>query len=136
MWLVGLAALGAASPRAFRYGFLAMVAVNAVVVALKRGFRRARPAPHVENRFLALAGAAPDCDRYSFPSGHAANAFALAAVLAGVFPGLRTALWLAAAAVGGARVLLGNHYASDMVAGAVIGTAVAVGLRVALGLGP
>ena len=61
----------------------------------------------------------------SFPSTHAAGAFAGALALSRVFPELRVALWVLAALVAFARVYVGVHYPLDVFAGAVIGLAAA-----------
>jgi len=59
---------------------------------------------------------------FSFPSGHAAGAFALflglALLRAGVFTGVVCAI--AAMIAGLSRVYLGQHFAADVIAGAVI----------------
>jgi undecaprenyl-diphosphatase len=61
-------------------------------------------------------------DDFSFPSGHATNAFAICTVLAIAFPLLAPVLAILAASVAASRVALGLHYASDVVVGALIGT--------------
>ena len=66
---------------------------------------------------------------FSFPSGHATTAFAVAAVLARAFPPVGP-LFAAVALFGGlARVYFRDHYLIDVVAGGFLGTA--VGLAVA-----
>lgn len=67
---------------------------------------------------------------YSFPSCHAANTFALATFISLLFR-RRTATaailtW--AAVVSCSRLYLGVHYPSDLIAGAVIGSAIAAAL--------
>jgi undecaprenyl-diphosphatase len=57
----------------------------------------------------------------SFPSGHAASAFAFATAVGQAAPGARVPLHLAAAAVAYSRVHTGVHHASDVIAGAVVG---------------
>jgi membrane-associated phospholipid phosphatase len=62
-----------------------------------------------------------DSRYHSFPSGHAATAFALAAALSRAAPGRRR-VWLAVAAgVGASRVVLNAHFLSDVVAGGLLG---------------
>lgn len=61
----------------------------------------------------------------SFPSTHAAGAFAGAFALSRVFPELRGVLWIAASLVAFARVYVGVHYPLDVIGGAVIGLAAA-----------
>lgn len=56
-----------------------------------------------------------------FPSGEAGTAFGLAVVLALCFPRLRVIFHAIAVLVALARVLPGNHYVSDVVAGAMLG---------------
>lgn len=60
-------------------------------------------------------------DRFSFPSGHSITAFAIAVCLGFFYPGLRAPLLAIAASVAASRVVLGMHFLSDAVAGAMIG---------------
>jgi len=71
-------------------------------------------------------------DPHSFPSGHAARSFLIAVVATGLGPlGLGMVLWIWAPLVALARVAMGVHYVSDVVAGAAFGILVAViGLQV------
>jgi len=57
----------------------------------------------------------------SFPSGHASQAFAIAVVVAAAYPRLALPLYGLAAAIGLSRVVLGAHYASDVLAGIAVG---------------
>jgi membrane-associated phospholipid phosphatase len=85
----------------------ALILANAVVGLLKVSVRRERP---------------DGSDRYSFPSGHAANAFALATALGGRH-GLRVRLPLYAFStlVPIARVHGRRHFFADVVGGGLIG---------------
>jgi undecaprenyl-diphosphatase len=135
-WILGaLALLGASRPFAALGLAVAMAAaVNLTVVLVKTFVRRQRPGVYERNAFLTVAvGGPPACDVYSFPSGHAANAAALAVVLSHEFPALTAAAFAVALLIGTSRVLLGQHYLSDMVAGALMGLvagAALVGVRV------
>lgn len=57
----------------------------------------------------------------SFPSGHTASYFSLATVYANKYPKLSLPLYGFGILVGLSRVYQGEHYPSDVVAGAVLG---------------
>ncbi|HEY2843040.1 MAG TPA: phosphatase PAP2 family protein, partial [Bryobacteraceae bacterium] len=97
--------------------FLASAVGIALFVELKRIFRRPRPCalePHCWAQLLPP-------DQFSFPSGHSITAFAIAAALSGFYPQLRPGLFFCAASVAASRILLGMHFLSDVLAGALIG---------------
>ncbi len=75
--------------------------------------------------WLPLRGITPS-DRYSLPSGHTAAAFLMATVLAASFPLWAPLLFTWAILVGASRLLLGVHYLSDLVAGALLGSGCAL----------
>ncbi len=61
-------------------------------------------------------------DQFSFPSGHTMTAFAVAIPLSLFYPTLSFGLLFCALSIAMSRVLLGMHFLSDVVAGALIGT--------------
>lgn len=71
-------------------------------------------------------------DPHSFPSGHAARAFLIAVVGTALAPPwLAAVLWVWAPLVALARVSMGVHYLSDVVAGMILGIVVALlGLKI------
>ncbi len=67
-------------------------------------------------------------DHNSFPSGHATTAWAVACALTLLYPRLRV-LWIVGAAlVAASRVIIGEHYPGDVLAGAWFGVVVTLAL--------
>jgi undecaprenyl-diphosphatase len=98
-------------------GIVAAAVNNLCLVAAKRAVRRPRPL-----RTCADGPSPPDA--FSFPSGHAANAFAACSVMGLGFPLLAPAFGALAVSVAASRVVVGLHYPSDVVAGAGLGSLV------------
>ena len=64
----------------------------------------------------------------SFPSGHTSTSFACAYVISRLAPRLTVFVFVLAALIGFSRVYVGVHYPLDVLAGAVLGVAVAKAL--------
>jgi undecaprenyl-diphosphatase len=98
--------------------------VAAVAVLLAAGvativkYTVQRQRPWEQPQFCAVKS-----DRYSFPSGHATRMLAIATVVAHFAPSVAVAGYLLAVLVAICRVLVGVHYVSDVVVGALIGLA-------------
>ena len=92
-----------------------------VYIISKNSLRRRRPTES-EPSFIALVIAS---DRFSFPSGHTSAATLYAAIMAMHFPHLAPLLLVWATGVGISRVILGVHYPSDILAGALLGVVIA-----------
>ena len=112
-------------------GLLAQLGITAATQLLKHLIGRPRPRFAHSDEFSLGPSLTTGFD--SFPSGHAANAFGAATVLAWFFPAVRVPLYLVAGLVAVSRVLRGSHFPTDVLAGAVlgvvIGSAVVVGLK-------
>ena len=131
-WVKGIVfvAAGAAADlvrRPRRLPVTALLAAGAFAVAsvttsaVKAASGRARP-PIGDPGFSALIDLPGDA---SFPSGHAATAFAAAGVVAIRYPALRVPLLALAALIALSRVYLGVHYPLDVLAGAALGLLIA-----------
>jgi len=99
-------------------GFSASILSALVTSTIKGIVGRARP-----NAGLGPHHFAPLRSDYSFPSGHATGAFAFASVIAAHYdePWVDATAYGIASLVGVARIRLNAHWASDVVAGALIG---------------
>ena len=124
-YLVGLAVLLFGGPSRFASVAAAGSAAAAgvgVFILLKKISGRKRPCeiePHCWARLLPP-------DQFSFPSGHTITAFAVAVALGTFYPVLLSVLLLCAICIGTSRILLGMHFLSDVVAGALLGTGLAL----------
>ena len=127
LWMGCAALLALSGPRGRRAAAsgLASVAVTSAVcnVAIKPLSRRRRPDVAVLRVPLARRVRVPKSS--SFPSGHSASAFAFASGVGHVMPAAAMPIRALAALVAYSRVHTGVHYPGDVVAGSVIGAAVA-----------
>lgn len=64
-------------------------------------------------------------DRFSFPSGHTLHAVVFSLVATAHYPALGWLVWPFTAMVAASRLVLGLHYMSDVLMGALLGAAVA-----------
>jgi undecaprenyl-diphosphatase len=127
LW-IALALVLCAAYRRWGVLWLTVIAVALAdwsAMALKALTDRQRP----PERYAEPKALVPVPHDPSFPSGHAATSFAAATMLTFAFPRLAPALFVLAAAVAFSRVYVGVHYPLDVVGGAVLGTLVAIALR-------
>ncbi len=122
-WLAGIALLWWLGTGYWKRELLIMavaIVVTALVVFIvKLVVRRKRPEGEWGKIYRST-------DPHSFPSGHAARATMLAVIMLGMSPGVGFVLLAWAPLVGLARVAMGVHYLSDVLAGMLIGVMIGV----------
>lgn len=124
-YLCGLAVLIAGGTSRFvavaAAGSAAFVGIG-LFIGLKNLSGRKRPCeiePHCWAHLLPP-------DQFSFPSGHTITAFAVAIGLGAFYPLALAFLLFCAVSVAISRILLGMHFLSDVVVGAIIGSGLAL----------
>ena len=132
-WLYLLLALlftasGAIDAMAFvTLGCQAFTLERTAYLLTKNTCRRRRP-PDILPGFRSLVIAS---DRFSFPSGHTLHAVVFSLVATTYYPVLGWLVWPFTALVATSRLVLGLHYVSDVLVGALLGASVA-GITLAL----
>jgi len=102
-----------------------MITAGLTCTVLYKWMKRwaSRPRPYETYPEVTLF-AAP-LDRFSFPSGHTLHAVAFTMVVLAYYPWLACVVVPFASLVASSRVMLGLHYPSDVLAGALVGSAIA-----------
>jgi len=102
-----------------------MIGVGVVNITIYKIIKRwiARPRPFRACRDFREC--TPSLDEFSFPSGHMLHSVACSLILTAYYPTLALFVWPFTLLVAVSRVVLGLHYPSDVVVGALIGAATA-----------
>jgi undecaprenyl-diphosphatase len=128
-WLwYSLAALVLLYGGAQRYAAVSAATLAAVVGVgvfklLKTLSQRPRPCqiePHCWSKVLPP-------DRFSFPSGHTMTAFSIALVVSYFYHGMELPVFFFACSIAISRIVLGMHFLSDVLAGAILGVGLGCG---------
>lgn len=101
---------------------LAFLIERPVYFVLKNGLRRNRPQAALQN-FRSII---TPSDKFSFPSGHTSAAFMMATLLGYYLPPLMILLYCWATLVAFSRVVLGVHFPTDTLVGAILGISTAL----------
>lgn len=65
-------------------------------------------------------------DQFSFPSGHTITAFAVLTPMMSVYPAFTLEFTFVALSVAASRIILGMHFLSDVIVGALVGSTLGV----------
>ncbi len=106
-------------------GVLHMLAVGVASTLLYKFIKSKTLRPRPYNVYPSIVCNGNPLDQFSFPSGHTLHAVAFSIVAVAYFPAL---IWLVlpfSLLVGLSRPILGLHYPSDVLAGALIGAVLA-----------
>jgi undecaprenyl-diphosphatase len=101
----------------------AEAATVALFGALKKASKRKRPCQLEKH---CWANVLPP-DQFSFPSGHAMSAFAIAIPLCIFYPELQAILVVLSFSIAISRVILGMHFVSDVIVGSLLGAGLGYG---------
>jgi undecaprenyl-diphosphatase len=136
LWLAAAASLALSGSRGLRVlsaGAVSAALANAFLLGIKGRVRRRRPCDVARSRHFDVDPLAWfPADRFSFPSGHALNAFAIGSVIALGFPFTALPVLAIVSSVAASRVVLGLHWLSDILAGAIVGLLIGTSVWLAL----
>jgi membrane-associated phospholipid phosphatase len=104
-----------------QFVFCAVALSSLITEVLKYSIGRGRPFVGGEANAFHFSHFAGNPAYYSFPSGHATTAFALALAVSAVWPQARAAMAVYALIIAATRLVLLAHHPSDVVAGAMVG---------------
>jgi undecaprenyl-diphosphatase len=132
LWIGLLLALPLLRGRAALRPALTMALIGIIGVVIYKVLKQTlvRERPFITHSGISLHGA--PLDRYSFPSGHTLHAVAFTWQMVAHFPALGWVLVPFTSLVAASRVVLGLHYPTDVLVGAILG-AVLAQLGLALG---
>ena len=102
-----------------------MIGVGIVDLVVYKIIKRwiARPRPY--RTCPGIRACARSLDEFSFPSGHTLHSVAFSVILTVYYPTIALFVWPFTVLVAVSRIVLGLHYASDVIVGALIGAVIA-----------
>jgi lipid A 4'-phosphatase len=106
--------------------FVTLAVPGIVADILKPVFGRARPVLLFRENLFGFTWGSPHANAWSFPSGHTVTVAALAVALYAIYPPAWPAYALLAFFVMASRIILDQHYLSDVIAGFYLGFAFAL----------
>ena len=107
------------------HAVLHMLAVGLIGTLIYKFIKGKTLRPRPFNVYPSIICVGKTLDQFSFPSGHTMHAVAFSMVSVAYFPGLFWLVMPFSVLVALSRPILGLHYPSDVLAGAVLGAAIA-----------
>ena len=104
---------------------LHMMGVGLVCTASYKWLKACTLRPRPYQAQSAIEHFAAPLDRFSFPSGHTLHAVAFTVIASMHYPGLAWLLVPFTLLIAASRIVLGLHYPSDVVVGALLGATIA-----------
>ncbi len=115
--------------RAWLFLIVSLALSGLLVNAIKLIVGRGRPSDLFAKGEPAYYPLSSITESWSFPSGHTQSIWGAMIALSWIYPPARPLCFVIALLVSASRVIVGAHYASDVVAGAFFGIAVAYVVR-------
>lgn len=103
-----------------------MVTVGLIDLMLYKLIKRTIARPRPFRASTEFRQCVKPLDEFSFPSGHTMHSVAFSVILTAYHPHLAPLVWPFTALLATSRVVLGLHYPSDVVVGAVLGAVTAL----------
>lgn len=125
LWYAIIACLPWAGGASGASAAVRMIGVGAVGIVLNRIIKHwiARPRPY--RTCPGIRACTKTLDEFSFPSGHTMHSVAFSLILTVYYPMFALFVWPFTIAIAVSRIVLGLHYPSDVIVGAVIGATTA-----------
>ncbi len=105
------------------YFFCTVAASGIFIDVIKIILGRPRPRQFIKHDFYGFDFFKLQAEWWSFPSGHAGTIFAVATALSILLPRYRVFYWIFALGVASTRILMYEHYISDVLVGGFTGIA-------------
>jgi undecaprenyl-diphosphatase len=113
----------------FGFFFLAVAVPGLVTTLIKHLLGRARPYMEPAGHPFTFVPFNLDSNYASLPSGHGTTAASVAFAIGALWPRTRPLMWLYVLTIMFSRIVLMSHHPSDVIAGALVGTAFAALVR-------